>query len=117
MIRPLTFTLPFTLSLLLACGGGQTADTTAADTSGDPAADDPPAIDVGASDPASDPAAGDTGGAAEQVAQGETVWGDACSVCHGDAGEGKGKKNPPVVGAGALTKYRTAADLYAYIKK
>ncbi len=56
-------------------------------------------------------------GSTEQLAQGDKVWGDSCSVCHGDTGEGKGKKNPAVVGGKALGKYKTGADLLAYVKE
>jgi len=120
--------LSLVLSLGLACGGGsKDTETTPADTSGgDTAAagGDTGGGDTGAT------AGGDTGAtggdtgakpagptAADQVAAGEKVWGDSCTTCHGPAGEGKGKKNPPVVGAKALGKFKTAADLEGFIKE
>jgi mono/diheme cytochrome c family protein len=45
------------------------------------------------------------------------VWGDTCTTCHGPAGEGKGKKNPALIGAKALGKFKTAADLEGFIKE
>lgn len=53
----------------------------------------------------------------QQVAEGAAVWSESCGSCHGDAGEGKGKKKPPVVGKKALARYKTAADLHRYIMK
>jgi mono/diheme cytochrome c family protein len=116
------------LSLGLACGGGsKDADTTPADTAGGESAGDTAGGDTaggsGDTGAGGDTAGGDTGAkpagptAADQVAQGEKVWGDACTTCHGPAGEGKGKKNPAVVGAKALPKFKTAADLEGFIKE
>ena len=51
------------------------------------------------------------------MGEGETVWKDSCAGCHGDGGEGKGKKNPAVVGDKALGKVKTAAELETYIKE
>ncbi len=113
------------LSLALAgaigCGGGdRPAETT-------PAATEPPAETAApageqvppaeATPPATDPAAPAGAGLDEQLAQAEKVWGESCSVCHGDSGEGKGKKNPAVVGGKALRKYKNGADLLVYIKE
>lgn len=124
--------LSLVLSLGLACGGGsKDTDTTPADTGGATGGDTGAA--GGATDTGGATAGGatDTGGAtggdtgakpagpsaADQVAAGEKVWGDACTTCHGPAGEGKGKKNPPVVGAKALGKFKTAAELEGFIKE
>ncbi len=121
--------LSFVLSLGLACGGGsKDSDTTPTDTSG---GDTSAGGDTGGATGGGPTAGGDTGGAtggdtgakpagptaADQVAAGEKVWGDSCTTCHGPAGEGKGKKNPPVVGAKALGKFKTAADLEGFIKE
>lgn len=104
----------------LGCGGGdKAADTTPA--AGTPASTDPTADPVAAADP--DAPAGDqdapaTGiGIADQIAQGEKVYAESCSVCHGDAGEGKGRKNPAVVGGRALQHYKTGAELFAYLQE
>jgi cytochrome c len=123
MTRTAFSVLSVPLALLLAaCGGGsKDADTTAA-SSGTGAGDELPA---GETPVAEDSATGDEGGAdasggasaADQVAKGGEVWGEACGICHGNTGKGKGKKNPAVVGDGSLAKYQTAADLYAYIKE
>lgn len=104
------------LTLALGCGGGDRAETTPAATEAPAAeaaapAEQPPAEAV---PPATEPAGA---GLEEQLAQAETVWGDSCSVCHGDSGEGKGKKNPAVVGGKALRKYKTAGDLLGYLKE
>jgi len=122
--------LSLVLSLGLACGGGsKDTDTTPADTSGgDTAATGGDTGATGGDTGAT--AGGDTGAtggdtgakpagptAADQVAAGEKVWGDSCTTCHGPAGEGKGKKNPPVIGAKALGKFKTAADLEGFIKE
>ena len=117
------------LSLGLACGGGsKDTETIPADTAGDTAGGDTAGGDTGAT--GGDTAGGDTGAtggdtgappagpsAADQVAQGEKVYGDSCANCHGPAGEGKGKKSPAVLGPKALTKYKNAADLEKYIKE
>ena len=104
----------------LGCGGGdKTADTTPATST--PPTTDPTADPVAAADPnapAGDQDAPASGiGIAEQLAQGEKVYGDSCSVCHGESGEGKGKKNPAVVGGRALEHYKTGAELFAYLKE
>lgn len=120
--------LSLLLSLGLACGGGsKDADTTPAggDTAGgDTAGGDTAGGDTAGGDTAGgDAAGGDTAAppagpsAADQVAQGEKVYGASCASCHGPAGEGKGKKSPAVLGAKALGKYKTAADLETYIKE
>jgi mono/diheme cytochrome c family protein len=103
-------------ALAIGCGGGDRAETTPATTeapAGETAApaEQPPAE---AAAPTTAPAGG---GLEEQLAQGEKVWGDSCSVCHGDSGEGKGKKNPAVVGGKALGTYGTGADLLSYLKE
>jgi cytochrome c len=94
----------------LGCGGGEkAADTT-------PAASAPPAADVNA--PPGDQDAPPVGfGLGEQLAQGDKVWAESCTVCHGDSGEGKGKKNPAVVGGRALAQYKTGAELFTYLKE
>src|SRR5688500_15386326 len=121
--------LSILLSLALACGGGsKDTETTPTDTTGDTAGGDTAGGDTAGGDTAGGDTAGggaggDTGGtpagpsAADQVAQGEKVYGDSCATCHGPAGEGKGKKSPAVVGPKALTKYKNAADLEKYIKE
>jgi mono/diheme cytochrome c family protein len=122
--------LSMLLSLGLACGGGsKDTETTPGDTTGgDTAGGDMAGGDTAGGDTAGgDTAGGDTAGgdtatpagpsAADQVAQGEKVYGDSCATCHGAAGEGKGKKSPAVVGPKALTKYKNAADLEKYIKE
>ena len=115
--------LSILLSLGLACGGGsKDTETTPTDTTGGDTAG------TGGDTAGGD--TGDTGGtggdttappagpsAADQVAAGEKVYGDSCVTCHGPAGEGKGKKSPAVIGAKALGKYKTAADLEGYIKE
>jgi mono/diheme cytochrome c family protein len=124
--------LSLVLSLGLACGGGsKDSDTTPANTGGgDTAGGDTGGATGGSTDTGGGATGGDTGAAtdtgggakpagmsaADQVAAGEKVWGDSCTTCHGPAGEGKGKKNPPVVGAKALGKFKTAADLEGFIK-
>lgn len=50
------------------------------------------------------------------AARGEKVFGDACSTCHGDTGEGS-KKTPAVAGAGALSKFADDKALFDYLKK
>jgi cytochrome c5 len=103
-------------ALAIGCGGGdRAAETTPASTeppAGETAAPaEPPAEAV---PPATEPAGA---GLQEQLAQADKVWDDSCSVCHGDGGEGKGKKNPAVVGGKALGKFKTGADLLAYVKE
>ena len=119
--------LSILLSLGLACGGGsKDADTTPTDTAGGDSGDTAGGTTDtagGSTDTAGTGGTTDTGAtpagpsAADQVAQGEKVYGDACVTCHGPAGEGKGKKSPAVIGAKALGKYKNAADLEKYINE
>jgi S-disulfanyl-L-cysteine oxidoreductase SoxD len=63
----------------------------------------------------------------EQADRGAKLFGAKCAKCHGDSGEG-GKKAPPVVGKTALpldppatakgrkVQFRTAADVYSWVK-
>jgi S-disulfanyl-L-cysteine oxidoreductase SoxD len=63
---------------------------------------------------------------ADQVADGQKLYGKHCAKCHGDAGQG-GKKAPPVVGKDALpldpapgakvrkTQFHTAQDVAAFV--
>ena len=117
----LSLTFYIALSLAVACGGGsKDADTVpaAADTSGDTADTADTGGDTGdTGDTADTDESGEGGGAAEQAAEGATVWSDGCAMCHGNAGEGKGKKNPAVVGAGTLSNFANAAALYGFIKE
>lgn len=87
-------------ALLVACGGG-TAEQQGANVA-------PPV------------AGGD------QIAMGQTLYGDNCASCHGAGGEGKGSA-PPVVGKGALpldprpgskraTQFKTVADVGGWVK-
>jgi cytochrome c553 len=103
----------------VGCGGGDKGgDTTPAATE-TPATDGADATDASGGDgtvAAGDGATGG-GGLTEQLAQGDKVWADSCSTCHGDQGEGKGKKNPPLVGPEGLHEFKTGGDLYAYIKE
>jgi alcohol dehydrogenase (cytochrome c) len=111
---------PALLSLVLAgsfgCGGGDKGDTTTPAATEPPAEAAPPAEAPAEApvDPSAPPAGG---GLTEQLAQANKVWADSCTTCHGDNGEGKGKKNPPVVGTKALTKFKTGADLLTYVKE
>src|SRR5262245_8182948 len=111
-------TLSASLSLLLAgallgCGGGDKSGATtpaATEAPGDAPAEPAPA------EPA-EPSAAAGADLAPQLAQGEQVHADACSVCHGDQGEGKGKKNPAVIGGGTLHEFKTGADLLTYLEE
>jgi cytochrome c len=112
----------FALLLVSACGGGsKDGDTTPAATTETGGGDQTPAAGgetAAAGEPAGETPATPAGPTAEaQVAEGQSVWGDSCAGCHGDGGEGKGKKNPSVVGEKSLAKYKTAAELEAYIKE
>lgn len=103
----------FALALTLGCGGGDKgADTTPA-TSETPAEGAP----TEAAPTGGAPTEAATGGLGAQLAQGDKVWADACTTCHGDAGEGKGEKNPAVVGGKALDKFKDAGELLAYTKE
>ena len=119
--------LLLTTSVLLAgsaaCGGGsKDADTTPAqaETEGAPGGDQGGAGGAAAGGdqaPSGDGAvAAPRPTAADQLARGEKVYADSCASCHGEKGEGRGKKSPAVVGAKALKKYKTAGDLYSYVK-
>ncbi|HKE13636.1 MAG TPA: c-type cytochrome [Kofleriaceae bacterium] len=106
--------LPLTMALacLIGCGGGDRAAETT------PAATAPPAAAPAA--PAAPPAgeaAAPGAGLREQLAQADKVWGDSCSTCHGDKGEGKGAKNPALIGGRALGKFKTGGELLAYVKE
>jgi mono/diheme cytochrome c family protein len=110
----------------LGCGGGdKNTDTTPASTEAPPAQAATPPADQAATPPADQAATPPAdqavaqpagGGLTEQLAQAQKVWGQSCTTCHGDNGEGKSKKVPVLVGAKALTKYKTGADLFAYVK-
>jgi cytochrome c553 len=110
MMRSVGSVLPaFALALSFGCGGGdKSADTTpatgAAPTEGAP-------TEGATAEP------GATGGLSEQLAQGDKVWADACTTCHGDSGEGKGEKNPAVVGGKALGKFKNGGELLTYLKE
>ena len=112
--------LSLLLSLGLACGGGsKDAETAPADNNAAGGETGATGGETGATGGTTDTGGAKPAGptAADQTAKGEKVWGDACVTCHGPAGEGKGKKNPPVVGAKALGKFKTAADLHGFIKE
>jgi mono/diheme cytochrome c family protein len=109
--RPLP--VPLALAWILGCGGGDRAAETT------PTASPPPAAEQGAP-PA--PVAGDGTAPAgpgldQQLAQADKVWGDSCSTCHGDKGEGKGAKNPALIGGRALGKFKTGGELLVYVKE
>lgn len=62
-------------------------------------------------------------GARAATPQGATVFERECALCHGDRGQGAAAV-PPVMGGGALATqsderapFRTAADLFAYVKR
>lgn len=85
--------------LLMACGGG------AAEQGG------------GATPPA---------GGGDQIAMGQSLYGENCASCHGAGGEGHGSA-PPVVGKGALpldprpgskraVQFKTVADVGGWVK-
>lgn len=103
MMRVVGSKLPVLLSLALAsalaCGGGDKgADTT----------------------PSANQAGGDQGAAgslSEQLAQADKVWEESCTTCHGESGEGKGRKNPAVVGGKALDKFKDAGELLTYLRE
>jgi S-disulfanyl-L-cysteine oxidoreductase SoxD len=108
MDRSMGSVLPALLSLALSgalgCGGGDKGgDTT-------PAASAVPA-EGGA------PEAAPAGGLSDQLAQGDKVWADSCTTCHGDSGEGKGEKNPALVGGKALGRFKTGGELFEYVKE
>jgi len=119
--------LSLLLSLGLACGGGskdqETVPAGGEPAGGEPAGGEPAGGETGATGGETGATGGETGAApagpsaADQVAQGEKVYGDSCVTCHGPTLEGKGKKNPALTGAKALAKYKTAADLHGYIKE
>jgi mono/diheme cytochrome c family protein len=119
----LTAALSLALAGAAGCGGGdKAAETTPAATEPAAPAEEPapPAEEpapAAEAPPAAEPAAPAGGGLTEQLAQADKVWADSCSTCHGDGGEGKGKKNPAVVGGKALSKYKTGGELLAYIKE
>jgi cytochrome c len=102
------------LSFSLACGGGASAPPNTASS------------EAAAAAPAESPAPATF---ADQVALGQTLYGDYCAKCHGASGEGGGA--PAVVGLdkGALpldppesrkfrkTKFETVADVAAFVVK
>jgi cytochrome c len=66
------------------------------------------------------------GAKGDQVATGQSLYGDNCASCHGASGEGKGKA-PPVVGKSALpldprpgskrtAQFKTVADVAVFVK-
>lgn len=103
-MRPIMF-----LGLALSCGilaacGGVAAEQAVSGTAATPAA----------------------AGSADQVATGQSLYGDNCASCHGASGEGKGGA-PAVVGKGALpleprpgtkraVEFKTVADVGAWVK-
>jgi mono/diheme cytochrome c family protein len=120
--------LPTVLSLALVgalgCGGGDKGGDTTPASSEPPAEDQAAAEDQAQDDQAAaegeapaDESAPAGGGLTEQLAQAQKVWGDACVICHGDKGEGKGKKNPAVVGGKALAEFQTGGELLSYVKE
>jgi len=124
-MKRLAAMLTLALAGATGCGGGEkggdTTTATSAPARGEaalPAAGQtsPPRAGEETASPAVQPPAG--GGLTEQLAQAEKVWAVACSLCHGDDGEGRGtgkKKVPAVVGAGTLANYETGADLLTYV--
>lgn len=116
--------LSLALAGALGCGGGDKGGDTTPATTEPPAEEELPADE---NDPQTlgempDPpgGAGDTGaagGLTAQLEQANKVWDDSCATCHGDKGEGKGKKNPAVVGGKALARYKNGGELLSYIKE
>lgn len=65
---------------------------------------------------------------ADQVARGQKLYGERCAGCHGAGGEGIAGKGPAVVGHTALpldppagakarnAQFRTAADVFGWVK-
>ena len=106
---------------VLGCGGGDKGGDTTPATTEQPA-DAPaeeetdPQVLGEMPDPPGGPAEAAGGGLTAQLEQANKVWSDSCATCHGDKGEGKGKKNPAVVGGKALAKYKNGGELLSYIK-
>ena len=96
------------IAIALGCGGGSKKESTG------------PANGAGGGDTGrGDVTGGDTGGtavAAGDATKGASVFEDACSTCHGDAGEGGGK-TPAVKGDGTLTRFGSDKELWDYVKK
>jgi len=51
---------------------------------------------------------------ADQVAWGQQLYAKNCASCHGDGGEGS--NGPKLVGKDALTKFKTAKDVFDFVK-
>lgn len=51
---------------------------------------------------------------ADQVAWGQQLYAKNCASCHGDSGEGS--NGPKLVGKDALTKFKTAKDVFDFVK-
>jgi mono/diheme cytochrome c family protein len=106
---------------LLGCGGGDKGGDTTPATTEQPAdateETDPQVLGEMPDPPGGDAEAAAGGGLSAQLEQANKVWGDSCATCHGDKGEGKGKKNPAVVGGKALTRHKNGGELLTYIKE
>lgn len=114
----LSAALPLALVGALGCGGGDKgSDTTPATTEAPPEETDPQTLGEMPEPPEGQAEAGAGGGLTAQLEQANKVWSDSCATCHGDKGEGKGKKNPAVVGGKALAKYKNGGELLSYIKE
>jgi len=104
---------------LVACGGKSDSGSTTPKT--DTTTTDKPTTDK----PTTDTSAPDPAALAAQVKAGEKAYGESCSGCHGDKGEGK-KKALALIGDAALPKspvgkrkatFSTAGDVLTYIAK
>ncbi|HTE51859.1 MAG TPA: hypothetical protein VK698_13485 [Kofleriaceae bacterium] len=120
--------LSLALASALGCGGGDKGGSTTPATNEPPAAEEPaPTAEQPAETPAepATPAEGTptpeqpapaAANLSDQLTRAGKVWGDSCSTCHGDKGEGKGKKNPAVIGGKTLGKFKTGGELLDYVK-
>lgn len=107
---PISYMLAAAAGLFLACGGAAGEKPPAGNTAPRPPEESqPPETDQSPEPPALDTSP-------EAVQAGAEVFGNYCSFCHGENGQGAGD-NPMLIGDGALKRFADYQAVLAFVSK